>query len=123
MKSVVKKLCELLQDRMDVPVFDYQHPEGYLNACVVVNETSFSEETEEGEYTIDIYAPDTERTLNGVTDNSYPDIETIEKLGDNALSVCKGMWENEFNGWTHKRQLLSQGNMHYLNICLTIQFN
>lgn len=123
MKSAVNKLCELLTADVNIPVFDHTFPDGFTSACIVVSEASFNEDSGEGEYHVNIYAPNKPRVLDEVTDNSYPDMEVLEAQADGILTICRDLWMPEFSGWAHKRQLFKEGSMHYLNICLTIQFN
>lgn len=123
MKLAVKKLSQLLGDALDVPVFEHTLPEGYAEACVVVAETSFDAETSEGEYAIHIYAPNEPRTVGEIVDNSCPDMDTLEGLSDVVVDTVSDLWDTGFNGWVRKRQLVSEGTMHYFNISLTIQFD
>gem|GEM_PF-5973932 len=123
MNTAVSRICELLRTYTDVPVFDYTMPDAFDETGLVVRETLYNEATEEGEYEIRIYAPNQSRVIEGLTDNSYPDIEILERETDRVNEACRHLWGIDYNGWIHRRQLHKEGNMHYLTICLTIQFN
>ncbi|MCD8080150.1 MAG: hypothetical protein LUF04_06985 [Bacteroides sp.] len=123
MNTTVSQLCELLRTYTDVPVFDYTMPQAFAGIGWMVRETLYDEATDEGEYEIRIYAPNKPREVEGLTDSSYPDIETLEREADQAAEACRHLWHIGTNGWIHRRQLLQEGTMHYINICLTIQFN
>lgn len=124
MKTAVNDICGFLKQEVDVPVFDYTLPDGFSSACIVVSETTFDEEREEGTYHVNLYAPDKTRIQDGVTDNAYPDMETLTEVANQVLPLLCDIRTDEFNGWVTKRNLLKEGNnMHYINICLTIQFN
>lgn len=123
MKLAVKKLSQLLSAGLDVPVFEHTLPDGYDEACVVVAEVSFDASTSEGAYTIRTYAPNKPRTVGEITDNSCPDMDTLEAVSDQVFALMEDLWDTGFNGWIHTRQLVSEGIMHYFNISLTIQFD
>lgn len=108
MKIAVKKLCELLQSSVEVSVYEYTLPDEFVGTGVVVNEVSYDNELDEAQYTVSIYAPD---------------MEKIEAIADKILPLLDNLWELDFNGWVHKRELLSEGNMHFLAISLILQFN
>lgn len=124
MKTAVKDICQLVGQVVDVPVFDHTLPDGYASVCVVVRETDFDEEQEEGTYHVDVYAPNTTRTHGEPTDGSYPNMDVLTQTADPILSALRDVCTDEFNGWITKRNLLKEGiTMHYITICLTIQFN
>lgn len=122
MKIAVKKLSQLLQSSVEVPVFEYALPGEFVGACIVVHEVSYDDELDEAEYAVDIHVPD--KPDADVADTPLcPDMETIEALADQVLPLLDDLWEQDFNGWARKRELLKEVNRHCLTISLTLQFN
>ena len=119
----VETISELLGEELSIPVFQYTLPDNYEKKCVVVNEIAYDYQMAEGEYHIDIYAPNRERTIDGNTDLSLPDMDAIIDIRRDVFEVLRNYWNSDFDLNIIKSQLTKSGFMHYLNICLTIQFN
>lgn len=52
MKIAVKKLSELLQSSVEVPVFEYTLPVEFVGMGIVVSEVSYDNELDEAEYKV-----------------------------------------------------------------------
>jgi len=121
--NLVKNICELLREEVNVPVFEYCLPDSYNKECLVVNMASYDHQLEMGEYHINIYAPNREREVDGQPDYSAPDIDTIENRDIIVKNVLRGLWNSYYDINMVKSQLVKDGNMHYLNKSITIQNN
>lgn len=123
MKATVQQLCELFREHINIPVFDYTLPDGFSSTCMVIREESYHIDSGESEYHINIYVPNKLRVFGNMSDNSYPDIEKIDALGEQTLSIYNTHWNDPFRTWIHTRKYIKERNMHYLNLCLTIVDN
>lgn len=119
----VKEICETLQEEISVPVFEFTLPDGYINKCIVVTEQAHDYAVDEGEFHINIYTPNITRMVDGEEDHSCPDRDSMDELHHQVRQILRDMWNSEFDLNLVKSQLIREGAMHYLNICLTIQFN
>lgn len=120
----VERICEVLRDELSVPVFEYTLPDNYAKQCIVVNQVSHDYEYQEGEYHINIYVPNKERTVDGQIDRSCPNRDVMDDIHNQVMTVVRGLWSSVLDINVDKYQLMKgEGFMHYLNICLTIQFN
>ncbi|MDR2968296.1 MAG: hypothetical protein LBV32_01675 [Tannerellaceae bacterium] len=120
MKENVEKLCRLFREHVVIPVFDYSLPDDFSSTCLVIREDSYNLELAEGEYHLNIYVPNKLRIFGDYSDNSYPDIDKIDILGEQIISLFNTYWHDPYKCWIHTRKYIKERNMHYLNICLTI---
>jgi len=120
MKENVQKLCQLFREHLNIPVFDYSLPDDFSSTCLVIREDSYNLELAEGEYHLNIYVPNKLRVFGNYSDSSYPDIDKIDTLGEQVISLFNAHWHEPYKCWIHTRKYIKEGNMHYLNICLTM---
>lgn len=119
----VKNICEILREEISIPVFEYTLPDGYTRKCIVVAELGHDFLVGEGEYHVNIYAPNVTRLVDdGIEDHSCPDRDTLDDLYQQVSQVLRGLWNSEYDINLVQSQLVRDGAMHYLNLFLTIQF-
>ena len=120
--NAVKSICEILREEIAIPVFEYTLPDGYARKCIVMTEQGHDFTSGEGEYCINIYAPNIARIIDdGMEDYSCPDRDAIDELYLQVSQVLRELWNLDYDINLVYSQLMKDGAMHYLNLSLTIQ--
>lgn len=118
MKIIVQELCELFREQLDIPIHDVDLPAERTTPFIVIKQDTSNDKKQGQEFHINIYVPNKVRTFKNLSDNSYPDIETIDYLEKSILAIYQEFIEPYRKSKIHIRKYIKKGNMHYLNLCM-----
>jgi len=122
MNSRIQQLKDLLCKHMNIPVFIASLPENESSPFIVVGEEIYDEKSKCGEYHVNVYYPNKLRVFGNLTDNTFPDIDNIERICERILDIYKDQEVNHTNKKVHIRKFIKHGAMHYANIHLQYHF-
>ncbi|GEM_PF-4643880 len=117
MKIIVQELSLLLREHLDIPVYETNLPENITPSFVVVKQDLSSKNKQE-EYHINIYVRNKVRKFGILSDNTYPDFEKIDSLGEDILTIYHEFIEPYRQSKLHIRKYIKEEDLHYLNLCI-----